>query len=262
MNTLLTLAVKAAITAGAEIMKIYADGFEVALKPDDSPLTTADTKANAVINAHLETTGIPIISEENKQVPFAIRKKWDTCWMVDPLDGTKEFVKRNGEFTVNIALIENGKPVLGVIYVPVSKTVYYAVVSDHRAYKSELVSHEFTEAVFQKSTEIVYHKNTSNHIKIVGSRSHKSKETDAFIEDLEAQGKTISLVSKGSSLKFCTVAEGDADIYPRMAPTMEWDTAAGHAICNAVGLKVMQINKREELSYNKENLLNPYFIVQ
>src|SRR3990167_2756522 len=135
MNNLLETAITAAVEAGAEIMKIYADSFEVALKDDNSPLTIADENANAVINAHLLKTNIPIISEENKQTAYVTRKTWDTFWMVDPLDGTKEFIKRNGEFTVNIALIKNNKPVLGVIYVPVTKTMYYAIVYEEKAYK-------------------------------------------------------------------------------------------------------------------------------
>ncbi len=262
MRTLLLTAIEAAIEAGAEIMKIYADDFEVLLKPDDSPLTSADKNANEVINAHLKKTAYPIISEENKQIAYDIRKTWDVCWMVDPLDGTKEFIKRNGEFTVNIALIKNNEPVLGVIYVPVSKNLYYAMVSENKAFKSMLNNHGFTEEVFQNSIEITPEKVTNNQIKIVGSRSHKSEETDAFVQDLEAQGKKISFLSKGSSLKFCLVAEGQANLYPRFAPTMEWDTAAGHAICTAVGLKVIQAENGKALHYNKENLLNPYFVVQ
>lgn len=262
MNELLLTAIKAAIKAGGEIMKVYSLNFEVVLKSDNSPLTMADKNANTVINSYLKKTTFPIVSEEDKQIPYRIRKTWDIYWLVDPLDGTKEFIKRNGEFTVNIALINNNKPVLGVIYVPVTKTLYYAIVLENKAYKSELSIHKFIKDIFENSMEINSQKILGNQIKIVGSRSHKSQETDAFIQDLEAQGKEISLISKGSSLKFCLVAEGHANIYPRFAPTMEWDTAAGHAICNAVGLKVLEVNQNKELHYNKENLLNPYFIVQ
>jgi 3'(2'), 5'-bisphosphate nucleotidase len=262
MKTLLFIAVEGAIKAGEEIMKIYSDDFEVTLKPDNSPLTKADEQANAVINSYLLKAGIPIISEENKEIPYEKRKNWDTCWMVDPLDGTKEFIKRNGEFTVNIALIKNNKPVVGVIYVPVTKTLYYGMVSEGKAYKAALNTHEFTEAIFKTSTQIAPKKQFNGDIKIVGSRSHNSEETTNFIKNLENQGNNIHLVSIGSSLKFCLMAEGLADIYPRFALTMEWDTAAGHAICNAVGLKVKQVNQNEELIYNKEDLLNPYFIVQ
>lgn len=262
MRTLLLTAIEAAVEAGAEIMKIYSGNFKVVLKSDNSPLTIADEKANKVINSYLEKTVFPMISEENKQTPYSIRGKWDTCWMVDPLDGTKEFIKRNGEFTVNIALIKNNIPALGVIYIPVSKTLYYAIVSENKAFKNTLKTHDFSEKLMQNSKEIVPEKKPNNSIRIVGSRSHKSKETDSFIQSLEKQGKRIDLVSKGSSLKFCLMAEGLADIYPRFAPTMEWDTAAGHAICNAVGLKVEQVINDKGLLYNKENLLNPYFVVQ
>jgi len=262
MNRLLSTAIKAAIEAGTEIMRIYENDFEVEIKLDNSPLTIADTNANKVINSYLVKTGIPIISEENKQTDFEERKKWDTCWMVDPLDGTKEFVKRNGEFTVNIALIEQNKPVLGVIYVPVTKELYFAIVAENKAYKSTVNTLSLEHnTLSNEQNEIHPLKSTNNQIKVVGSRSHKSIETAAFIKKIEEQGKLVEIVSKGSSLKFCLVAEGKATIYPRFAPTMEWDTAAGHAICNAVGLKVMQTTNSEELQYNKENLLNPYFIV-
>jgi 3'(2'), 5'-bisphosphate nucleotidase len=263
MNKLLNTAIKASVEAGAEIMKIYGESFEVTLKTDNSPLTIADENANAIINTHLLKTDIPIISEENKQTAYATRKTWDTCWMVDPLDGTKEFVKRNGEFTVNIALIKNNKPVLGVIYVPVTKTLYYALVSDQKAYKITLEDHCYSTEIHSKvKEELIPIREDSAEIKVVASRSHLNEETEAFMANLEKQGKQVSTVSVGSSLKFCLVAEGKATIYPRFAPTMEWDTAAGHAICNAVGLKVMQKDIDKELQYNKAALLNPHFIVK
>ena len=262
MKKLLEIAIEAAIEAGEEIMNIYTNDFEVELKSDNSPLTIADQNANTVINSYLIKTNIPIISEENKQADFSERKDWKTCWMVDPLDGTKEFVKRNGEFTVNIALIENNQPIFGVIYVPVSKMLYYGMVAEHKAYKTVLQNHIFeASALFSATDEIRPGKPDEKTIKIVGSRSHKSPETEAYIQSIEATGKQVEIVSKGSSLKFCLVAEGAATIYPRFAPTMEWDTAAGHAICKAVGLKVKQTSGETALQYNKENLLNPYFIV-
>ncbi len=262
MKKLLAIAIKAAIEAGIEIMKVYTEDFKVALKSDNSPITIADQNANSVINAYLIKTDIPIISEENKQVDFLKRKNWETCWMVDPLDGTKEFVKRNGEFTVNIALIHKNKPVLGVIYVPVTKTLYYSLVEVQKSYKTVLQQHQFSEVKLMNVTDEIHPSKTSEILKVVGSRSHNSAETITFIKSIEAEGKTVEIVAKGSSLKFCLVAEGIAHVYPRFAPTMEWDTAAGHAICNAVGLKVMQATGKEELQYNKENLLNPYFKVQ
>ena len=215
MDKLLLIAIKAAISAGAEIMEIYSDDFKVVLKPDDSPLTIADTKANAVINTYLETTAIPIISEENKQIPFATRKKWNTCWMVDPLDGTKEFIKRNGEFTVNIALIEKGKPVWGVIYVPVEQTLYFAEVKTQKAYKCIVPSHIFSEEAINQCNPIQPAWNLNATLRVVGSRSHKSADTDVLIKEFQQEGYAVEMVSKGSSLKFCLVAEGAANIYPR-----------------------------------------------
>ncbi|WP_100615134.1 3'(2'),5'-bisphosphate nucleotidase CysQ [Confluentibacter citreus] len=262
MNALLLIAIEAAIKAGADIMNIYSGDFEVVLKSDKSPLTLADANANAVINSYLEKTQIPIISEENEQTDYSIRKHWDTCWMVDPLDGTKEFIKRNGEFTVNIALIKNNRPILGVIYIPVTNTLYYGDVSERKAYKSEVLGHTFSNGDLLKNSTALHPKaNNTNTLVIVGSKSHTSEATDRYIQTLKDEGKDIQLVSKGSSLKFCLMAEGLADIYPRFAPTMEWDTAAGHAICNAVGLKVTQVDTPEELQYNKEHLLNPFFLV-
>ena len=263
MKELLETAIEAAIKAGAEIMKIYANDFAVELKSDNSPLTMADKNANAVINTFLEKTEIPIISEENKQLPYKDRKNNETSWMVDPLDGTKEFVKRNGEFTVNIALIHKNKPVLGVIYVPVTKLLYYAIVADGKGYKTELKNHDFFEVKIKNDLDKLQPaKANSESIKIVGSRSHNSPETNEFIKSIETQGKEVTIVSKGSSLKFCLIAEGKATMYPRFVPTMEWDTAAGHAICNAVGIKVYKIPGDKELQYNKQNLLNPYFLVK
>lgn len=263
MDILLSTAIKAAIEAGAEIMKIYSENFDVEIKSDFSPLTIADKNANAIIVKFLNQTNIPIISEENKQADYAERKNWKICWMVDPLDGTKEFIKRNGEFTVNIALIDNGKPILGVIYVPAKKMLYYGDVEQSIAKKITLKNHIFSVNELANSMEALQPLvEESNSIKVVGSRSHKSVETEEFIHKLQSEGKQVELVSMGSSLKFCIVAEGKASIYPRFAPTMEWDTAAGHAICNAVGLKVYQVDKLIELQYNKENLLNPFFVVK
>jgi 3'(2'), 5'-bisphosphate nucleotidase len=262
MNELLEIAIQATVSAGAEIMKIYLNDFEISLKSDLSPLTEADEKANEVINTILKDTHIPLISEENKQIDFEARKKFERCWMIDPLDGTKEFVKKNGEFTVNIALIENKKPILGVIYVPVTKILYYAVVADAKGYKLQLDSHDFTPGLQEKAHLLVPSLAVDNKITVVASRSHLNSETEAYIANLEQLGKEVVLISAGSSLKFCLLAEGKANVYPRYAPTMEWDTAAGHAICNAVGLKVRQEDMDAELEYNKKNLLNPFFIVE
>ncbi len=257
----LKTSIEAALKAGEVIMQVYNTAFDVEVKDDKSPLTEADKRANEIINSFLKDTPIPIISEENKQIDYTTRRKWSTCWIVDPVDGTKEFIKRNGEFTVNIALVENGIPQLGVIYVPAIKRLYYANVKKRQAFSVELPSHSATISEVLNSSTPLKPKNPSSKFEVVGSRSHMSQETLDFVESLKESGKDVSIVSKGSSLKFCLVAEGNADVYPRFAPTMEWDTAAGQAICNAVGINVIAENTKKPLLYNKENLLNPWFIV-
>lgn len=263
MNNLLTLAIKAAIKAGKIIEDIYIhDDFELEIKQDNSPLTKADKAANTIINNFLKTTPIPIISEENKQTEYDKRKHWDKCWIVDPLDGTKEFIKKNDEFTVNIALIENGKPLLGVIFSPISKALYYANVTEKKAYKIILKNDAIDDMNwFDEAFRIHPKKRDHATIKIVGSRSHMNDTTKRFMEKLSLQYPSIEIISKGSSLKFCLIAEGKADIYPRFAPTMEWDTAAGQAICEAVGIRVIAKDTHQNLPYNKPNLLNGHFIV-
>lgn len=259
MKTNLHTALRAAIDGGIEIMKVYATDFDVEIKGDNSPLTVADKNANEVINNFLVETGIPIISEENKQLSFEERKDWTQCWIVDPLDGTKEFVKRNGEFTVNIALVENGSPVLGVIYVPVEQMLYFTSEGSARKVHIEDPS-EAIDTIIEASEVLAPAQSMDPPVKVVGSRSHLNDDTRSFIEKIE-ENKTVEIVSRGSSLKFCLVAEGNAHIYPRYAPTMEWDTAAGQAICEAAGVKVLQEATGEPVRYNKENLLNPYFLV-
>jgi 3'(2'), 5'-bisphosphate nucleotidase len=262
LEAYLKIAVHAALEAGAKIMEIYDAVIEVEYKDDKSPLTQADKEANTIINNYLIPTKIPIISEENKQIDFETRRQWDLCWIVDPVDGTKEFIKRNGEFTVNIALIDNGKPILGVIYVPALKELYVADNSKKIAFKSILSEHQSSFESVQKRKLKILPKAPTDLIQIVGSRSHMSQETVDYIESIKKDNTTVEIVSKGSSLKFCLVAQGLADVYPRFAPTMEWDTAAGQAICEAVGLEVISNETKAPLLYNKENLLNPWFIVQ
>lgn len=262
MDTNLQTAIKASLQAGKAIMDVYDSVIEVAYKDDKSPLTLADTKSNDVINSFLKPTDIPIISEENKQIDYTARKDWDTCWIVDPVDGTKEFIKRNGEFTVNIALVKNGVPKLGVIYVPATKTLYFSDVDTNTSYKAILESHDTPfETVLATAQELQPKPANSNPVQVVGSRSHMNQETLDFVEQLKQEGCDVEIVSKGSSLKFCLVAEGLADVYPRYAPTMEWDTAAGQAICNGVGVMVISKETNQPLLYNKENLLNPWFLV-
>ena len=261
MKNNLKTAIRAALDAGVEILKVYETNFDVEVKGDDSPLTQADKNANDVINSYLIPTQIPIISEENRQLDYHERKAWKQCWIVDPLDGTKEFIKRNGEFTVNIALIDNGVPILGVIYVPVSKTLYFTTENAKSSKKIVVASENITLEEIFSNAEMISPGGDSEVIKIVGSRSHLNEDTKVFIEKVESKNE-VEIVSKGSSLKFCLVAEGLADIYPRFAPTMEWDTAAGDAICRAVGLEVIDQSTQQPLAYNKENLLNNYFLVR
>lgn len=262
MQTNLKIAIDAALEAGKEIMKIYEDeDFGIQFKGDQSPLTIADSRANEIILNYLKKTGIPVISEENKLLPFSVREKWNFCWIVDPLDGTKEFIKRNGEFTVNIALIENGKPLLGVIFVPASQILYFASVKEKNSYKVRIEEKDTLHLLLKRS-EKIFPSREPGIIRVVGSRSHMNEDTLNFIEELKkGQQDQIKLVSKGSSLKFCLVAEGMADVYPRFAPTMEWDTAAGQAICEAVGLNVVDSQTGKSIKYNRENLLNNYFLI-
>jgi 3'(2'), 5'-bisphosphate nucleotidase len=262
MTENIMIAANAAIEAGKVIMNVYESDFNVAYKTDDSPLTIADKQANDVINNYLDPTGIPIISEENKIIDPEVRKGWNQVWIVDPLDGTKEFVKRNGEFTVNIALIEQSNPVFGVIYVPVTKTLYLGNVTEGWSKKIKLHAHRpIDKADLTEKSNILPRPASSSTIRIVGSRSHMNSNTQNYIDTQLSKGKQVEIVSRGSSLKFCLVAEGAADVYPRYAPTMEWDTAAGQAICEAVGVKVLSLENEKPMQYNKENLLNPYFIV-
>jgi 3'(2'), 5'-bisphosphate nucleotidase len=263
MKELLEIAIKAAIKAGDIIENIYEnDDFELEIKQDNTPLTKADKEANAIINVFLDRTLIPVISEENKEINYEKRKLWKQCWVVDPLDGTKEFLKKNNEFTVNIALVENGKPILGVIFSPISKDLYYANVPDKKAYKITISNNDdYSENWFDDTYRITPQKTDDSVLKVIGSRSHMNDDTKKFINNLSAHYSSIEMISKGSSLKFCLIAEGKADIYPRFAPTMEWDTAAGQAICEAVGIHVISKKTLQDLTYNKPNLLNSEFIV-
>ncbi len=239
-----------AIAAGKAIMEVYnSDNFDVEVKGDDSPLTRADKKANDIICAGLIShfPDIPIISEENKTQPYDQRKEFSYCWMVDPLDGTKEFIKRNGEFTVNIALIRHGNPIMGVVYVPVTEQLFWAM-SGHGAWK---VDQDGSNRISCRSFSM-----EDEGLKVVCSRSHLNEGTQAYIDRLNNPIK----ISKGSSLKFLVLATGEADLYPRLAPTMEWDTAAAHAILKEAGGTVVKSDLPEDaLEYNKEDLLNPHF---
>lgn len=269
----LALAVKAALLAGKEILEIYnREDFNVQLKEDKSPLTYADRKAHNTIMQFLEDSNIPVLSEEGKHTLYEVRKKWENFWLIDPLDGTKEFIKRNGEFTINIALVHNNIPTLGVIYIPVLKELYIGYTAEG-AYKITDVDHDQLDQLTGNNNQIDIDaliaqgrqlpcEDKEGEFVVVGSRSHLSEETQQLIDALKQWYTDINIVSRGSSLKLCMVAEGKADIYPRFSPTMEWDTAAGHAIALASGCEVKQKDGRNDLEYNKENLTNPWFIVK
>lgn len=267
-NLLLT-AIRASLEAGSEIMNVYTDpnaDFEIEKKADNSPLTIADRKSHMVIAARLASTPYPVLSEEGKKIPVEERQSWNELWIVDPLDGTKEFIKRNGEFTVNIAYVKNGKPEAGVIYTPVKEELYFAD-SQYGAYKIEhitqLDSDETVDSLISKAHRLPYQEEAQrSSFIIVASRSHLTPETEAYIEEMKQKHQEVETVSKGSSLKLCLIAEGKADVYPRFAPTMEWDTAAGHAIIRAMGKEVYQAGTQHPLVYNKEDLLNPWFIAE
>ncbi len=258
----LHLAIKAGIEAGRMIMEVYNTSFTVELKDDRSPLTKADKESHRVIMEFLKNTGIPILSEEGKSIPYSERKKWKKFWLVDPLDGTKEFIKHNGEFTVNIALIEDQTPVMGIIYAPVLKELYFSAI-EIGAFKLEDIDpddHEITD-VIRTSTKINV-RGEAEPYNVVASRSHFSPETEQYVEILKRDHPALSYVSKGSSLKLCLVAEGKANVYPRLGPTMEWDTGAGHAIVLGAGGSVVDFETGKPLKYNKAELLNPYFIAR
>lgn len=235
--------------AGVAIMAVYGtEKLEIQYKDDTSPLTAADQAAHDIILEGLQQNwpDIPVLSEEGGEIPYSVRRNWQRFWLVDPLDGTKEFIKRNGEFTVNIALIEKGCPVLGVVYAPVQEKMYCGVVGVG-AYVASCGGALVPIRVRTTDAKV--------GITVVVSRSHPSAELQTYLRDLKV-AETLAL---GSSLKFCAVAAGRADLYPRLGPTMEWDTAAGHAVVTAAGGEVQMLDGLP-LRYNKENLLNPYFI--
>lgn len=258
MILLLKIAIEAALEAGEEIMMVYkSKDFGVEVKADDSPLTLADKRANAVIMERLQTTEFPILSEEGKHLPYSVRKGWKSLWIVDPLDGTKEFIKRNGEFTVNIALVEDGCPILGVVYVPVKSELYFAA-KDYGSFKMSLDPQKKLDDIISQA-EMLPLPIKNRKMTVVASRSHLSPETEKYIQSLD---QDVEIISSGSSIKICLVAEGRADVYPRFAPTMEWDTAAGHAIALYAGKNVYQTDEKNAVIYNKEDLLNPWFVVK
>ena len=261
MKNLLNTAVIAALEASKAILEIYHSGaFDIELKGDNSPLTRADTASHDVIMTYLEATDIPVLSEEGRNIPYKERKDWKQLWIVDPIDGTKEFIKRNGEFTVNIALIENNRPLMGVIFVPVTGELYFSS-KELGAYKVDVNLKDYdVESLIAKANKLPLQREDNTFI-IVASRSHMSTETEGYIEKMRDIHGEVKLISKGSSLKLCMVAQGTANCYPRFAPTMEWDTAAGQAICEHAGFKVLDWDTKKNMLYNREELLNNWFLV-
>lgn len=246
---LLANVVKLAQQAGDAILSVYSEQFEVTHKSDQSPLTVADLRSHEIITKGLRalTPELPVLSEEASDISFEQRRQWTRYWLVDPLDGTKEFVSRNGEFTVNIALIDDHVPVLGVVHVPVTSTTYTGVTG----------AGAFKQVAGEKPSPLHVCSPANNPLRIVGSRSHRGDSLDQYLPKLAP----YELVAVGSSLKFCLIAEGSADFYPRFGPTSEWDTAAAQAVVEAAGGRVIKTNG-ERLPYNtKADLLNPHFLV-
>ena len=228
-----------AAEAGKAILEVYGSDFAVEQKDDRSPLTLADRRSHEVIAgrlACLQACRLPILSEEGRNIPYEERRNWELFWLVDPLDGTKEFVKRNGEFTVNIALISKGRPIAGVIYIPV-KDVFYFAAEGLGSYRldSSVLSSGSLEAILNASVRLPLVTRHSSLITVIASRSHMSAETEEYVAALKARHEAVDFISAGSSLKFCLLAEGRADTYPRFGPTMEWDTAAAHAVLRFAG---------------------------
>ena len=266
-------AIKSALVAGRAILDVYsATDFEVEKKSDDSPLTLADRRSHEIIMAGIGALGLPVLSEEGRDIFFEERSRWPRMWIVDPLDGTKEFIKRNGEFTVNIALAEDGEPTMGIIFVPVLDCLYFAD-RGLGAYKIDNCSqtglgddrvggNEDLEDLIHDAQRLPVGQDADRPFTIMGSRSHATPELEAYVEAMRKKHRRVEFISAGSSLKICRVAEGAADVYPRLGPTMEWDTAAGQAIAVASGATVTRHDDGAPLTYNKENLLNPWFIVE
>lgn len=267
-NELLRQVIDAAIAAGREIMAVYDDpafDTQVAYKSDHSPVTIADRRAHDCIAAALavpstgSTDVFPLMSEEGSQAPYDERAATSTYWLVDPLDGTKEFLKRNGEFTVNIALIDNGKPILGVVYVPATRVIYFAG-KGMGAFKGEI---DAEENFRDRPTRMpIAEAKRKRPYTVMTSRSHLSAETATYIEAVKAAHPDAVTIQSGSSLKICLVAEGLADEYPRLGPTMEWDTAAAHAVLREANGDLVDHENGETLKYNKADLHNPWFIAR
>jgi 3'(2'), 5'-bisphosphate nucleotidase len=268
-------AIQAALDAGEKILAVYDSEYAIEYKADNSPLTQADRASHKLLEAALARFEIPVLSEEGREIPYDERKTWERLWIIDPLDGTKEFIKRNGEFTVNIALIDYGRATLGVVYAPVKDILYFADAGCG-AYKVDRPSRalaldagfddrnadEHVNLIVKAGRKLPVEKPAGAPYTIVGSRSHSGPELKNFVEQKRREHGNVRFVSAGSSLKICLVAEGSADIYPRFGPTCEWDTAAGQAIAESAGAKLLDFKTGEPLRYNRSDVLNPWFVVR
>ena len=255
----LEIAIKASMVAGKKIIEIYnSDDFDVSEKSDSSPLTIADKESHKLIVNFLSETGYPILSEEGSKIEHKKRKSWKTFWLVDPIDGTKEFIKKNGEFSVNIALVENQKTILGVVYAPALKVLYFA---EQNLGSYKVVNISSFECINEGKTQNLKESSYPEIYTIVVSKSHMNLETENYVNEIKNSKGKIELRSFGSSLKICKVADGEAHCYPRFGPTMEWDTAAAHAVAKYALCRLIDFKSKKELKYNKENLLNPFFLV-
>lgn len=260
ISQLVDKAIHAAVLAGKKIMEVYASvDFGVVIKEDQTPVTIADHRAHDEILKNLKSTVLPVLSEEGIHLSYSERKNWDMFWLIDPLDGTKEFIKRNDEFTVNIALIQNGRPIAGVIFAPVTG-VLYAGIPETGAFKLVNPDEHCTFHSMQLSGIKLPEKTGRNEFVVVVSRSHRNQKTKEYIENIRKEHESFRQINMGSSLKMCMVTEGTASVYPKLGTTMEWDTAAGHAILKASGKNIFLTDLKTEIRYNKENLQNPHFI--
>lgn len=257
----LDLIINAALDAGKAILKVYTRrDFNVSLKEDKSPLTDADINSHNIIMKALKQTGIPVLSEEGADIPFGERKSWQKLWIVDPLDGTKEFVKRGGDFTVNIALVEDNYTSMGVVFAPWLGQLYYGSSEGAFFYQLESGWENKDNSILVRQGERLPYKLPDTYT-VVASKSHFSEETKQFIDKVRKKVGNVDFSSIGSSLKMCLVAAGKAHLYPRIGPTMEWDTAAGQAVVEAAGGVLLDLDTKKRMKYNRQNLLNNYFLV-
>lgn len=260
LNLFYSRAIEAAIVAGNAIKSIYlTKKYDIEYKSDDSPVTRADKTSSSIIAEYLKETSYPVVDEEHCCPDYSIRKNWKYLWLVDPMDGTKEFISGNGEFTVNIALIENCTPIFGVIYAPVTGNLYWGG-GETGSYKIETIdSWTGFKTIELLSKKLNPDSDSGKALRVAASRSHLDDATKKFVNTLKTLNPNLEYISRGSSLKLCMIAEGTTDVYPRFSRTMEWDTAAGHAIVNGTNGVLLKANTKEVLTYNKQELANPAF---